>query len=204
MKPLYLNLKLSKNGLPSWDSLIPYTLEYVIEKKETTSLEIVVDVADMLELPESLRYKTYEAEKKEYIIENRITFTMSALKIAGLIDNISRGSYKITQSGIEAFKKYSYSLNKEHVESTKKSIEYNKNKEKTQIISNNITDIEVYDIIEEIEEKVSNVKNDRKTDLIDVILKSSPYLFEKMVVDLLAKMGYKGKNGLAFVKKKIS
>lgn len=38
--------------------------------------------------------------------------------------------------------------------------------------------------------------------MLEMVLTSSPYLFEKMVVLLLSKMGYKGEHGRSFVTKK--
>lgn len=116
--------KTSKNGMPTWDSLLPFVLKYVIDKKICSRIEIRVDVADSLNLPENLRNLRYDSKWAENVVENRIDFAISALKIGGAIENVSRGKYSATTLGSELFDRHGYNLTSKIVESTEPYIEY--------------------------------------------------------------------------------
>ena len=205
-KAFYKGLKLSKDGLPTWDSLLPCVLKYIVEKNEKVSrMDIKMDVADSLGLPMELRNRTYNSSYKNNAIENRIDFSISALKISGLIESVLRGYYVATVSGKDYFKKYGMKLDRDIIEKTDEYIEYYKEQDDSKETSiAKIDDSESFDSLEKIDEQIHKLLQEKRVELLEVILNASPYFFEKMVVILLSKMGYKGKDGHSFVTQKSS
>lgn len=201
---IYKNMKSSKDGLPTWDSLIPHVLKYVIEKNKAVSrIEIKVDVADSLELTEKLRNQVYNSKNGDNTIENRVAFAISSLKRSGMIQSISRGLYSATEEGKEYFNRYGMKLDRNIVESTNVFKRYYNEKEQTTFEKEaEKNDLGSYDLLENINEQIDKLKQEKKENLLRIILNSSPYLLEKMVVILLSKMGYKGDNGSEIVTKK--
>lgn len=195
-------MKRSKDGMPTWDALIPFVLEYLIENgSEVERREIRQDVADNLGLTPELRNKIYKSDYADNVIENRIDFAISSLKISGLIENVSRGVFRATDLGKSYFSEYRFDLTKEIVDNTPPALEYAKNKEEKDqpIISEVEEDRGSFESMEAIDDMINESQQRTRDELLAIILKSSPYLFESIVEKLLSKMGYKGKDGKSIV-----
>ncbi|MEJ8606456.1 restriction endonuclease [Riemerella anatipestifer] len=125
-----------------------------------------------------------------YIFYDRISWALSYLNMAGLLDKPGRGLFKISQKGIELLKtpeKIVRFVEKE----VQKSDKVKKEGEpyKIEIIdtkSENLTPQEkLYNSFNKIRQTVYD-------EIINTILSKSPTAFEKLVVLLLQKMGYGG------------
>lgn len=197
-------LKTSKDGMPTWDSLIPIVLKYAYENdREIERREMKVEVSNSLDLSTEMRNKVYKSTSGENVIENRVAFAISSLKRGGLFEYVERGVIKITPLGKQYYIKYGNKLNRGIVESTQEFMNYEKEKNDTLTIHiEEESSLESFEIIESIDEKIDQARRQRKEELFNIIINSSPYLFEKIVVLLLSKMGYKGKGGESFVTKK--
>jgi len=127
-------------------------------------------------------------------IADRIGWSLTYLKNAKVIENVTRGHYKITQRGKEVLEQ-----NNEITDETLKQFpefcEYlNNSKGKpTQHTNENQKDTEEDKTpLEQIEDNFSKINNDLANELLETIKNMSPYLFERLVLDLLLKMGYGG------------
>jgi restriction system protein len=178
-------------------------MEYISSKDNASRIDIKVEVADSLGLSEELRNIRYDSNSEKNIIENRVEFAISALKRARLITSIKRGVYKATDLGDKLFKEHLFKLDRSIIESTKEYIDYYKKDNQKNIEKDErISETETFDLLENIQEKIEQVKSERAGELLDLILASSPYLFEELVVRLLSRMGYKGSKGSSFVTNK--
>lgn len=197
----WTKLKQSSNGLPTYDSLLPYVLEVTKNEEETTNKVIKQRLFDFLQVPKEVREKTYpDYPDTEPILPNRVSFTISDLFKAGALKRVKRGVYQITDSGLKILEKYGEKLSKKHLEAQPEYIQYMSELQ----LRNQRTDGDSEAPNTEQPElnitKIINTKNNETAiELLDKIRDSNPFFFERLVVNLLDKMGYSGENGDAKV-----
>ena len=126
----------------------------------------------------------------QFRFENRIHWARSKIKHAGLLENTTRGKFRITERGLQILRENSPYINQKFLERFPEFKEF-------QSPNRNI-------VIEEIEEQPSHtpeeilessyqsLRTDLAQELIDRVMSCSPRFFEKLVVDLLVVMGYGG------------
>lgn len=209
---LYLNkdwnkLKKSSNGVPTWDSFIPYVLEVLRNGEETTRGVIVTRVLDYLRIPENLRVQEYSSESGQSVLINRIGFALADLYKAHAIIRPKRAVYQITEKGNVLLTTYGDSLTTDILQEQPEYIAYmkelklrNKGSEENPADSTeanssvgSLNDEENY---QEVVEKLINRRNNEvEIELLNKLRETDPIFFEKLVVKLLDNMGYSGKNG---------
>lgn len=198
----WTKLKQSAHGIPTYDSLIPYILEVLKNEEEATNKLIKKRLFDHLQVPEKVLTQKYpEYPNSEGILYNRVSFALSDLYKAGALERPRRGVYHITDLGRDLLDRYGDSLTKKDLETQPEYVEYMNELE----IRNQRTDgiLAVPDHDEEtkidIKKLINTMNNEVAIELLDKIRNSDPYFFERLVVDLLDKMGYSGENGHAKV-----
>lgn len=103
MNKEWTKLKQSANGLPTFDSIIPYILEVLKNDEEATIHTIRNRVYKHLNMPEDIKLVTYP-ETNDFILANRFSFALSELYKAGALCRPKRGIYQITTSGKQLLK----------------------------------------------------------------------------------------------------
>ena len=203
----YNELKKCKNGLPTWDSLVPTAVEVIVKNKLLKRRVYEKTIADMIELPEKLRNTMYESNKSKPSIEHRAGFAISLLKLSGLIDYPQKGISEITPLGIELYEKHGSNIDEKILKSQSQFIEHKRLLNERKQRDGNLEEIIEFEANTsgEIEEIIaSGVKNHRQvlaTELLERMIKAEPVFFEHLVKDLLVAMGYKGGHGNAIVTK---
>ena len=158
---------------------------------------VKVLVADGLELPEDLRNEKTELQK-ENKIEGRVGWAISALKIAGLLENHSRGRNIITQMGRDLLANPPADLNEQYLKMNFASYRENKlaNQERQRErringeIINDSNYISDYTPQEGVEKGIETLNRQLTDELLTKIREIDPYRFEEVVADLLTAMGY--------------
>jgi restriction system protein len=147
----------------------------------------------------SEHFKLTEEEKKELlpsgkqpIFENRSGWAKTHLKKAGLLSYPRRGCIQITDRGLSVLEK---NIDRIDMKFLKQFDEYNEfinitNQNKPDDESTN--EMETHTPEELMETAFQNIKRTLADEIFDKIRDVSPSFFEKLVVDLLVKMGYGG------------
>lgn len=127
---------------------------------------------------------------KQTIVANRVYWSLTYLKKSLLIETIRRGEYKITERGLDLLK-----TNPDRID--KKLLS---NYEEYRLFSNQDNYFENNNIVEEKNDDITpeeNIDNIYKKiieqlsdELLEIILDKDPYYFERLVMDVLTKMGY--------------
>jgi restriction system protein len=126
-----------------------------------------------------------------FVFYDRISWALSYLNMAGLLDKPKRGMYKINQTGIDLLKtpdKVNAYIDdkiaqREPIHQSKKNSEVEL---KLDDISSDLTPQEKLYV------SFSNIRKSVYTDILNTILSKTPTEFERLVVLLLQKMGYGG------------
>ncbi len=129
----------------------------------------------------------------QYIVYNRIGWARTYLSKAGLLEQTRRGFFKITQRGLDFLKNNPSDLNVKilmqydefkNFKSTRKGKD-EKGDEQDEKES-------TYTPQEALEYGLSKINETLADDLLNKIKQCHPSFFEKLVIDLLVKMGYGG------------
>lgn len=202
-------LKKSKNGIPTYESLIPYVLEVMKNKEEVTNRTIIDRVMKYLEIPKTIidiKYPNYP--ELDGILINRFSFTLSILYKAKAVERPKRGVYRITTSGESLLNQYGEKLSRKQLELQPAYKEYmeelairtaGKSEEMPEEL---ITDDDLNIEKNHVETLIMHHNNEVGAELLEKLRNVEPYFFEKIVINLLGKMGYSGKNGKAMVTNK--
>jgi len=197
----YTKLKHSKNGLPTWEAMMPLVLKYMIGKDSVSKGKIDFDVAESLDLPDNLRKLTSSKYPDDILIEGRVGWAISDLFIADALKRPSRGIYTISELGIELSKLDDNEITRDLIHSQAAYVEHQREMDERNktVKEDSDDDDEKHNVIDDLSVRTVKYNNEIATNLLRLIQESQPAFFENLVVDLLSKMGYKGQNGSAEV-----
>lgn len=123
---------------------------------------------------------------------NRVGWSRTHLKKAGLLEDPKRGYFKITPLGLQVLKSKPGKIDMKFLEQFPEYVEF-RNTTRSKNDKNDKTEIAVELTPEEaLEEAFQKIRDDLASELLASVLRSSPGFFEKLVVELLSNMGYGG------------
>ena len=172
-------------SIPKHNDIRLPALKLLKERKLLKLKEFEAPLAEYFGLSDDEKILKYESGNAK-VFYDRISWALSYLNMAGLVNKPKRGLYQISKTGHEQLK-HPDTIN----EYIAKEIEKRKPDKKVEKIeldiqSNNLTPQE------ELYESSSKLKNSIYSEIIEVILTKSPREFEKLVMTLLQRMGYGG------------
>ena len=171
--------------IPTYQDYYPYVLKHADEPKTSDEyLSIICEEMKISEEEQQVRNQSGEPT-----VRNRLRWGIHYLRHAKLLDKPSRGKYVITERGKEVRKDKGLNINNKTLEQFEEYRQFKnvRSKEKQDIVpkvSDELTPIE------NIESAFGIVNDEIKIELRNQIFDLSPYFFEKLVLDLLQKMGY--------------
>lgn len=201
----YTKLKTSSDGVPRYETLIPYILEVIKDKDVVHKKDIQERVINFLNIPDeivNIKYPDYPNDAG--ILMNRFSFALSDLFKANAVERPKRGFYQITDAGLQLLVEYGDVLNKIILEKQEPYIKYMeelKIRNKNSGVSDSQIEISEEENLKEVEKIVTSMRNMVAVELLEKVRNSDPIFFGKLVVKLLVVMGYSGKNGNSHVTK---
>jgi restriction system protein len=173
-------------------------LEILADKQEHSLRNLIVQVCNKFNLTEEERNELVPSGVQTKIY-NRVTWTLTYLKKAKLILSPKRSTFVIAEKGLEILKSKPQRIDLKFLE---KIPEYKVWRDTCTKDIQGTSSAAKDDIIDEIEIKktpeelldysYSKLKEELTIELIEKIKECSPNFFERLVVDLLIKMGYGG------------
>ena len=139
--------------------------------------------------------------KTQKIFYNRVYWAKAYLKMAGLVENIRRSYFKITPTGLETLKENPETINIKYLRkfpefdtSRKFSGSSSDNDKKDDPKIDNLnTNSPIFNTPEElIESGYQNIRQSLEQEILSKLKTIHPSFFERVVVELLVKMGYGG------------
>lgn len=178
-------------AVPKYDELMKPLLETVKDGQLYKIKDIYVILAQLLKL-DSSDLSEMLPSGRQTVFRNRVGWAKTYLKKAGLIDSPARASIVITDAGRTVLQENLDKIDSKYLEkfpsfrdfsSALPSGEPNDEESKGGTVSDLTPDDQLEDAYKQINASLA-------TDLLSEVMKITPYMFEKLVVDLLSKMGY--------------
>lgn len=126
------------------------------------------------------------------IFYNRVGWARTYLKQAGLLEATRRNYVRITERGRKLLESNPSKINMKFLEQFPEYIEFRDRKREIKEGGKIVGDIDELSPEETLEESYSRIRENLAKEILDIISRSSPAFFERLVVDLLVKMGYGG------------
>jgi restriction system protein len=175
--------------IPDFQTIMLPLLKTFQEGKEKTSKELRQEMVSYFNITEEEQNEKIPSGKQP-LYYNRVAWAIAYLKMADLISSPARAVYELTSVGKKVLEsppeKITISFLKQFESFTK-----NRNAEKDAEIDDNNQIVEKTPD-ELIEIGYKQIKNELSSQLLNQIKDCSAYFFEKLVLDLLIKMGYGG------------
>jgi len=175
-------------AIPDYQSIMLPLLNYLKDKKEHSLRETIDYLADMFKLSDEER-KELLPSGQQSTWDNRVGWARTYMKKAGLIESTRKAYFRITERGLDVLKEKPLKINIRLLEKFPEFIEFRKIRKKPKKQKT----VETVDTPEElIESAFLQLKNNLVIDILENIKNMSPSFFERLVVDLIVKMGYGG------------
>jgi restriction system protein len=174
--------------IPDFEMMMKPMLDYASDKQEHSYRDTIEFLVQ--------KYNLSDDERKELlpsggmpIFDNRVGWTQTYLKKAGLLEATKRGFYRITQEGLDVVAQKPREIDVKYLKRFPKFQEFvlPKNKEEKEISSAPTQSPE-----ESFEYGYQRIHQVLIEDLLNRVKNSSPKFFERLVVDLLVHVGYGG------------
>lgn len=180
--------------IPDFQSIMLPLLKILADGKIYKYREIIEALVREFKVTESERKEMLPSGQQE-IFANRVGWAKTYLKKAGLIDSPQRATFVISEKGKEIL-----SQNLDHIDTKflrqfpefQEFTRVNKQNETITLESNLSTSDQEQNPEELLENSYQEIRQALATDLLSILRKLSPDAFEKLVVELLVKMGYGG------------
>lgn len=178
--------------IPDYQSLMRPVL--VCARNEPRKIsDVVEEISDRLELTEEERQQMLPSGKQT-TIANRVHWARSYMKQAGLVRNIKRGWYELTDRGRTVVDDQSITLESKYLEQFDEFQEFKsrgkENGDETAAQENTETPGNTPD--ENLQAAHRQLEAALAANLLDYVRSASPLFFENLIVDLLIAMGYGG------------
>lgn len=178
--------------IPKYDEMYRAFLDCLADGQLHKSKEVKDAVAGVFSVSEKERAEMLPSGKQQ-LFDNRIGWTRTYLKKAGLVQSPSRGIYVITPAGRQVLNENPPQIDNlylQRFESFRKFISPNNNEESTTSTpAAKVSSKTPQDILDEAFQQINTTLAD---DLLSEIMKQPPAFFEHLVVKLLTQMGYGG------------
>jgi len=166
-------------------------LKLTSDKKEHKINDAVDQLADQFKLTDEER-KELLPSGQTFIFGNRVAWARTYLKKAGLLDSPKRGIVLITKRGQDILKSNPKEINISTLKQFPEFLEFQNIKKEDNGSADQIEITSQVTPEESLELAYQQLRKTLAQDLINRIITLSPAFFEKLVVELLVKMGYGG------------
>lgn len=179
--------------IPDYQTLMLPLLRLLSDRQEYKYRDIIEAMA--------LEFKITDEERKELlasgaqaIFDNRVGWAKTYLKKAGLLDSPKRGTFVISDIGLETMKKNPARIDAKYLRQFPSFREfqnlgiYEYSGEEETLIQ----DATEQTPEESLEQAYQQLRKSLASELLNKVVELSPLFFERLVVELLVKMGYGG------------
>jgi restriction system protein len=182
-------------SIPDFQTIMLPLLKFCADGQEYTNRGAIDALAKEFGLSEE-EQKQLLPSGQQCVFENRVAWARAHMKMADLVQNIRRGVFHITERGKDVLSQAPSEINlrflrqfPEYIAARNRNQDIREKEEENPSIS----DVqESKTPAERLEEAYMTLRENLATELISQLKSASPNFFEKVVVEVLVKMGYGG------------
>ena len=181
--------------IPDYQTIMLPLLKIISDGKEHSTKEAVEVLGKEFNLSDD-DLNEWLPSKKQKTFHNRVHWAKAHLKMAGAIENLQKGIFKITERGYLILKENPLSVNIKYL--TSKFEDYQDmisgfRKSQTEKIFIPVEETQIIETPEElIESGYQKIRQSLESELLSKLKSVHPSFFERIVIELLVKMGYGG------------
>jgi restriction system protein len=168
-------------------------LKLVSDGQEHKYRDLIEKLASEFKVTDDER-KELLASGNQAIFDNRVGWAKTYLKKAGLLESPKRATFVITQIGLDTLKKKLERIDAKFLRQFPSFLEFqnasrndNETEEEIAIVETNEQTPE-----ENLDKAYQRIRKSLASELLNRVVELSPTFFERLVVELLVKMGYGG------------
>ncbi|MDO9282811.1 MAG: restriction endonuclease [Methylotenera sp.] len=179
-------------AIPDFQSVMLPLLNFAADKQEHSLQDAVESLATKFELSSEERQELLPSGKQARF-DNRVAWARSYFKQAGLVENIRRGFFRVTERGLALHRTNPNKINIKLLEQFPEFIEFrNVRKDNNEVQPLLIDEPEKQTPEEQLENAYKILTDGLAIEIIQLVKTCSPSFFERLVVELLLAMGYGG------------
>lgn len=179
--------------IPDYQACMLPLLKFASDEKIHTLPEAVTHIANLFHLTEEEKQQMLPSGLQA-VIFNRVGWARTYLKKAGLLEDPKRATFKITNRGLDLLKENLPEISTKYLNRYEEFVAFRNKKTDKNHVENVLNEENDSNITpeESIEFGFQKLKESVSEDIITKIKECSPGFFERLVVELLVKMGYGG------------
>ncbi len=178
--------------IPDYQTLMLPLLKHVSDGKEYKYRDIIEYLATEFEVTDEER-KELLASGNQAIFDNRVGWAKTYLKKAGLLDSPKRATFIITDLGRQTLSKNPDKIDAKYLRQFPAFLEFqNASRNDNETEEAAIIEINEQTPEENLDKAYQRIRKSLASELLNRIVELSPAFFERLVVELLVKMGYGG------------
>src|SRR4051812_5706432 len=177
--------------IPDYQSLMLPLLKLVSDRKEHKYRDLIEKLA--------IEFKVTDEERKELlasgnqaIFDNRVGWAKTYLKKAGLLDSPKRATFVITNVGLQTLAKKPPFIDAKYLRQFPSFLEFQNASRNDNEIEVLITEQNEQTPEESLDKAYQRIRKSLASEILNKVVDLSPTFFERLVVELLVKMGYGG------------
>lgn len=178
--------------IPDYQSMMLPLLRQVSDRQEHKIREIVEALAKEFNLTETEKEELLPSGQQP-LFDNRVAWAKTYLKKAGLLDSPRRATITITERGLDVLRQKPEQINIKFLKQFPEFVEFQTVKKEEEITKDEVTEETSTQTPEEtLETSYLKIRKSLAQELINKVMTLPPAFFERLVVELLVKMGYGG------------
>lgn len=178
--------------LPDYQSLMLPLLQLVADERDHTIRDLIESLAKIFNVTEDER-RMLLSSGSQAIFDNRVGWAKTYLKKAGLLESPRRGTFRISKIGRDVLKENLDKIDARYLRRFPSFVEFQSPSKSETGGDESAAVANVEQTPEEgLDRAYQGIRRTLASDLLTNVIDLSPAFFEKLVIDLLVKMGYGG------------
>ena len=178
-------------AIPDYQTLMLPLLRHLADSQVHRLRDLIDQLADEYQLTEAER-KALLPSGRQPVFENRVGWARTYMKKAGLLQSPGRGLVQITQRGLDVLKEAPERITVSSLEQFEEFRAFRAQRTREASLNEATPSGETASPEELLERVYDTLKQDLLAELLEQVRRASPTFFERLVVELLVRMGYGG------------
>jgi len=178
-------------AIPDFQSCMRPLLDAIKDGQTYHFLNAFESVCDFFELTDEERAAKLPSGKQT-VIKNRVSWSRTFLKKAGLLTQPQRGHVQITPLGLKALEDCPKRIDVKYLKQFESFLEFHTAKPSEPSLPDKIENDENTDPTERLEKAHGEIQKELVAELLENIKQQTPQFLENLVVELMQAMGYGG------------